>query len=889
MTRNATRSILVLAISLSIASMMPDTTATEFLQTDVELVEINKGQTTRAVECAAPGPGNTVHQGNGRGLAFDPHHNNLFYSELPWDVIYRVDADNARPQGGSPQVCRLLDSCPVIFPDGSSLPIGAMAFQDRNEFDPPAPLDVLWLAPYDGGGFAGIGDIWQLAIDTDSPDPFYPLRDAAGVCRPVLASFAPLGRGPQCPDIGNGFPDGLEFDPSPDIPGSFSLWISDDASDLIYRLAFPSNPAATFLSFFSPSITRSAIHKCNTGIAVDPTGGDHPVWLNEFAIDFRLFNIEEVFFSQRSRDGLDRVFEAAAYDLGLFGAHDRDRGVRNARAWEDAEFDETDAFWTFGQRCGVWMVDDGTTILRSGDNIPSNELQFIRFDVPCGRDEMEALDRDQRRLISMTKKLHNNGPENPVQVRAWDKVSAPEGCDVSYLTQDAEEIIVNAGVPFLEILPPSTVVFLGIGPASFVPGPDRRILIPGRPGVDFEFEIVTNIPGPVPIGPPVNFHQEFDKHCSEGGVKVFQFCSALRPGEPIAETDPSNNDGCVTEIVSVPEECDPNPDSQGFWHRQCLGLPADPSLPPNERGIDPGRNGRGPQSPTLPDFLKLTPSVGLYLENKLFEFDGACAGGMDADPPSDPCQKARKQYTAMLFNIVSGRLQLSCGVDLSAEGCTSADLSGLSNEIAALINSGDPGNCKTAAGCAAAINEGDGILPSSGMGTRETGPDSSAAPPMALDAGPNYLRPAPSGEPVREALAPAPVDDTISPIVLLKEKEGDQAADPQDAEVEEETPADGADPVTEIQRMLAVLANTSAPESAREVARDALLEALGGGYEVGLRLMVVEALVDVVDPAYHSLLARHLVDIRDEAVELELEQAAGDAARLLKRLGRAAE
>ena len=40
--------------------------------------------------------------------------------------------------------------------------------------------------------------------------------------------------------------------------------------------------------------------------------------------------------------------------------------------------------------------------------------------------------------------------------------------------------------------------------------------------------------------------------------------------------------------------CRPEPVSQGFWHRQCLGVPA------AEGGIDPGRNGHGPKEPTEP-------------------------------------------------------------------------------------------------------------------------------------------------------------------------------------------------------------------------------------------------------------------------------------------------
>ena len=105
----------------------------------------------------------------------------------------------------------------------------------------------------------------------------------------------------------------------------------------------------------------------------------------------------------------------------------------------------------------------------------------------------------------------------------------------------------------------------------------------------------------------------------------------------------------------------------------------------------------------------------------------------------------------------------------------------------------------------------------------------------------------------------------------------------------EETPAETDDPIRAIHRQMAVLANASAPESAVEVARDALLEALGGGYELDVRVAIVEGMIETVDVAYHSLLAKHLVDIRDEAVEFGQDEIAEEASRLLKRLERSEE
>ena len=75
---------------------------------------------------------------------------------------------------------------------------------------------------------------------------------------------------------------------------------------------------------------------------------------------------------------------------------------------------------------------------------------------------------------------------------------------------------------------------------------------------------------------------------------------------------------------------------------------------------------------------------------------------MDADPPRDKQEKAIKQYTALLFNVESSRMQ--CGnIDVSIAGCTSTNVPDLIAEIADLINAGD---FKQASDCAAFANEG---------------------------------------------------------------------------------------------------------------------------------------------------------------------------------------
>ncbi len=154
------------------------------------------------------------------------------------------------------------------------------------------------------------------------------------------------------------------------------------------------------------------------------------------------------------------------------------------------------------------------------------------------------------------------------------------------------------------------------------------------------------------------------------------------------------NGTAITLICEPAGECDPR--TQGYWHRQCLGIDG------ADGGIDPGRNGRGPSEVFEPDFAALIASVEIELQASIGFIGPACAGGMDADPPRDKQEKAIKQYTALLFNVESNRMQ--CGnIDVSAAGCTSTNVADLITEIADLINAGD---FKQASDCAAFANEG---------------------------------------------------------------------------------------------------------------------------------------------------------------------------------------
>jgi PKD repeat protein len=172
-------------------------------------------------------------------------------------------------------------------------------------------------------------------------------------------------------------------------------------------------------------------------------------------------------------------------------------------------------------------------------------------------------------------------------------------------------------------------------------------------------------------------------------------------GLRVTDDEGLTNDDFTTVVVRddcPPPPCPPEPDprSQGYWHRQCLGLP-------EPVGIDPGREGRGPQAPNDPDFEPTyRECADQALEDAGF-FGMTTCEGMDADLANDQCEKAKKQYTAMLLNICSGRIADGCEVDPMATGCDATSIGALKTEIAGLIMSGD---CNKAKSCAASVNEG---------------------------------------------------------------------------------------------------------------------------------------------------------------------------------------
>jgi hypothetical protein len=200
-----------------------------------------------------------------------------------------------------------------------------------------------------------------------------------------------------------------------------------------------------------------------------------------------------------------------------------------------------------------------------------------------------------------------------------------------------------------------------------------------------------------------------------------------RPGDPlICDLDESCTG--VADATCPPDtgpepgcECDPR--TQGYWHRQCLGVPA------SEGGIDPGRDGRGPTFPNEPNFWD--PDLGfldtyncadaVLATDIVFGLTDVCEG-LDADPPSDMCEKAEKQLTALILNVCSERVSEEfCVTDLAAIGCESTNVGDLIQELADLINMGD---CQLANDCADAVNTGDAIG-FGGDGASNSAPESS--------------------------------------------------------------------------------------------------------------------------------------------------------------------
>jgi hypothetical protein len=125
------------------------------------------------------------------------------------------------------------------------------------------------------------------------------------------------------------------------------------------------------------------------------------------------------------------------------------------------------------------------------------------------------------------------------------------------------------------------------------------------------------------------------------------------------QNDLVENNEHVYRFVVTPE-----PRTQGFWRRVCKK-----------------------DHPDQPDRSLLTTSL---------------CNDLNPDPSSDPCERARSQAAALQYNILSGRLGMSC-IDEGSGGTVGDSVA----EIEALIAEGTDSSCKMASELAASMNEGN--------------------------------------------------------------------------------------------------------------------------------------------------------------------------------------
>lgn len=155
--------------------------------------------------------------------------------------------------------------------------------------------------------------------------------------------------------------------------------------------------------------------------------------------------------------------------------------------------------------------------------------------------------------------------------------------------------------------------------------------------------------------------------------------------------------------------CDPS--TQGFWHRQCLATGE----------IEPG-TGR-PEPPLLVEPFSEWQEI---VDALLAPTGQSTCEALDADPASDPCERALKQYTAFLLNIVDGRLGAACTLDPDVMGpllSSGGDPPTTVEEAMALLEellfegiAGDPTRCKEVNDLADAVNTGEAVGDPEGPG-----------------------------------------------------------------------------------------------------------------------------------------------------------------------------
>ena len=229
----------------------------------------------------------------------------------------------------------------------------------------------------------------------------------------------------------------------------------------------------------------------------------------------------------------------------------------------------------------------------------------------------------------------------------------------------------------------------------------------------------------------------------------------------------------------------------------------------------------------------------------------------------------------MLLNRAAERVHGSCTVSLESHGCTSTNIDDLVNELATLINSGDADSCRQAEQCA----QLPGLASSNAEGLSQ--PAQLQQVVAAAISGRVVVGGANSEAPQLDAAVdPATTASGTTSVLVVR----GEPMTPEDSTAGMYEADEEASTEKSLEYHLAVVSNTSAEESDRDISMDALLTALSGGYEPEMRLRIVKEILDKVDVGLLSLLATHVEEIRAEAGDFGKEDLVTEANRLLRRL-----
>lgn len=151
----------------------------------------------------------------------------------------------------------------------------------------------------------------------------------------------------------------------------------------------------------------------------------------------------------------------------------------------------------------------------------------------------------------------------------------------------------------------------------------------------------------------------------------------------VVEVLPQDNPDCL------PASCEPR--TQGYWHRQCLGLGE----------ISKGKRPRRSRPPVHPDWTEdelrtLLAAVEPELQVVCDAQETTCEA-LDPRPRRDPCERACKQYAALLLNLQSDLLENRCCTPVGSVQDVVEEIRNLllagrcrrANELADAVNTGE--------------------------------------------------------------------------------------------------------------------------------------------------------------------------------------------------------